>query len=483
MAGSRTSSGLELFVPLDRTDRSPLHRQLERQLRDGIRSGRLPPETSLPSSRSLARQLGLSRGIVVEAYEQLVAEGYLASRPGAATRVSRAAAPGPARRALPASERFPFDFRPGRPDVDLFPRDVWLRSLRRVLNEAPSERLGYIGGHGVPELRDALASYLNRVRGTCADPADVVICTGFTQGLRLVARVLKSSGARRIAVEDPGQLEARRTIAEAGLEPVPVPVDDAGMRVELLARAGADAVLVTPAHQYPTGGVLPAHRRAALVAWAAERRALIVEDDYDAEFRYDREPIGAIQGLEPERVVYVGSASKILAPGLRLGWMVVPSRLADEVAAAKKAIDLGSPALEQLAFADFLSRGELDRHLRRMRPIYRRRRDALLAALARHLPQLEPVGASAGLHVLVWLPPDTDVAAFREATAAAGVGLDEVAWRGEGSGRQLGIIFGYGQIDERAVDAGVRALAATIEGSRNGAEAARHTTAAPTIAT
>lgn len=481
MAGSRTSSDLELFVPLDRANGSPLHRQLERQLRDGIRSGRLPPDATLPSSRSLARQLGVSRGIVVEAYEQLVAEGYLASRPGGATRVSRAAAPEPVRRALPESERFPFDFRPGRPDVDLFPRDLWLRSLRRVLNEAPSERLGYIGGHGVPELRDALASYLNRVRGTCADPADVVICTGFTQGLRLVGRVLKSAGARRMAMEDPGQVEARRTIAEAGLEPVPIPVDDAGMRVELLARAGADAVLVTPAHQYPTGGVLPPHRRAALVAWAAERGAVIVEDDYDAEFRYDREPIGAIQGLEPERVVYVGSASKILAPGLRLGWMVVPSRLADELAAAKKAIDLGSPALEQLAFADFLSRGELDRHLRRMRPIYRRRRDALLEALGRHLPELEPVGASAGLHVLVWLPPDTDVAAFRQATAAAGVGLDEFAWRGEGPDRQLGVIFGYGQIDERDVDAGVRALAATIAASRNGAWTSRRATAAPTI--
>jgi GntR family transcriptional regulator/MocR family aminotransferase len=198
------------------------------------------------------------------------------------------------------------------------------------------------------------------------------------------------------------------------------------------------------------------------------REAIIVEDDYDAEFRYDREPIGAIQGLEPERVVYVGSASKILAPGLRLGWMVVPSFLADELARAKKAIDLGSPALEQLAFADFVARGELDRHLRRMRPIYRRRRDALLRALRRHLPELEPVGASAGLHVLVWLPPDTDVEAFNRAAAAAGVGLDEFAWRATGPSRRLGIIFGYGQIDEGTVDGGVAALAAALASSRRG---------------
>jgi len=466
MSRSRTSSELELLVPLDRGDRSPLHRQLERRLRDAIRTGRLPADSSLPSSRALARQLSVSRGIVVEAYEQLVAEGYLASRPGGGTRVSRAAAPEPVHRAAPIARRFPFDFRPGRPDVDLFPRDAWLRSLRRVLNEAPSERLGYIDGHGIPELRDALAAYLNRVRGTAADAADLVICTGFTQGLRLAARVLASSGARRMAVEDPGQIEARRTIAEAGLEPIPIPVDDAGLRLDLLERAAAEAVLVTPAHQYPTGGVLPPDRRAALVAWAARHKAMIVEDDYDAEFRYDREPIGAIQGLEPERVVYVGSASKILAPGLRLGWMVVPSFLTDRLAAAKKATDLGSPALEQLAFADFLARGELDRHLRRMRPIYRRRRDALLSALRRHLPELEPVGASAGLHVLVWLPPDTGVEAFLRTAADAGIGLDELAWRGAGASRQVGITFGYGQMDEGVVDGGVEELAAVLASSR-----------------
>jgi GntR family transcriptional regulator/MocR family aminotransferase len=457
-----------MLVPLDRDDRSPLHRQLERRLREGIRSGYLVADSTLPSSRALAGQLGVSRGIVVEAYEQLVAEGYLVSRPGGATRVARSAVPEPVRREVQPAQQFRFDFRPGRPDVALFPRDAWLRSLRRVLNEAPSERLGYIDGRGVPELREALAAYLNRVRGTAADAADVVICAGFTQGLRLIVRVLASSGARRMALEDPGQPEARRTIAEAGLEPVAIPVDDEGIPVDQLERADADAVLVTSAHQYPTGAVLPPQRRAALVAWAVRREAIIVEDDYDAEFRYDREPIGAIQGLEPERVVYVGSASKILAPGLRLGWMVVPSFLADELARAKKAIDLGSPALEQLAFADFVARGELDRHLRRMRPIYRRRRDALLRALRRHLPELEPVGASAGLHVLVWLPPDTDVEAFNRAAAAAGVGLDEFAWRATGPNRRLGIIFGYGQIDEGTVDGGVAALAAALASSRRG---------------
>jgi GntR family transcriptional regulator/MocR family aminotransferase len=466
MSRSRTSSNLELLVPMDRDDRSPLHRQLERRLRDAIRSGHLPPDSTLPSTRALARQLGVSRGIAVEAYEQLVAEGYLASRPGGATRVARAAAPEPERRSTPVTQTYTVDFRPGRPDVDLFPRDAWLRSVRRVMNEAPSERFGYIDGRGIPELRDALAAYLNRVRGTAADPGDIVICAGFTQGLRLIARVLKASGARRMAVEDPGQLEARTTITEVGLEPVPIPVDDAGIRVDLLERADVEAVLVTSAHQYPTGAVLPPDRRAALIAWATSRNALIIEDDYDAEFRYDREPIGAMQGLEPEHVVYVGSASKILAPGLRLGWLVAPTSLAGEVALAKKAIDLGSPALEQLAFADFVARGELDRHLRRMRPIYRRRRDALLAALARHVPELRPVGASAGLHVLVWLPGDVDNSAFIRAAGAAGIGLDEFATRGSRPTEQIGIIFGYGLVDERSVDDGVRALAAVLASSR-----------------
>ena len=456
---------LELLVELDRASAEPLHRQLERELRGAVRDGRLPPSSALPSSRALAGQLGVSRGIVVEAYEQLIAEGYLASRPGGTTRVARSAVAAPAPRSLPPPSAVEFDFRPGRPEVAEFPRAAWLRSLRRVLAGAPSDRFTYLGGRGVPELRTALAEYLNRARGTASDPADVVVCTGFVQGLSLVVRALRERGVRRIAVEDPSDPDFRSIIAAGGLDWVAVEVDDAGLRVDRLDETDAGAVLVTAAHQYPTGSVLPPARRAALVDWARRRDGTIIEDDYDAEFRYDREPIGAIQGLGPDHVVYGGSASKILAPGLRLGWLVVPPSFVDAVTAAKQAVDNGSGAFDQLAFADVLARGELDHHLRRMRPIYRRRRDALLAALARHLPELEPIGASAGLHLLAWLPSAMSEAALLEGAARVGIGLTGLTSRRVAPGRE-GLIFGYGAIAEGAIDEGIRRLATVAVAAR-----------------
>ena len=461
MTRSRTSSNLELLVELDRTGSDPLHRQLERALRAAVRDGRLAPGDPLPSTRALADQLGLSRGIAVEAYEQLVAEGYLASRPGGATTVARGAVQEPSPRDLPPLESYPFDFRPGRPDVTEFPRVMWLRSLRRVLGNAPSERLTYLQGRSVPEFATALAGYLNRVRGTCAQPADVVASTGFAQGLALTLRALRSAGARRVAVEDPSDPEYRAAVRDAGLDWTAIPVDDGGIRVDELIARDADVVIVTAAHQYPTGAVLAADRRQALVGWAVQNRATIIEDDYDAEFRYDREPIGALQGLAPDRVVYCGSASKILAPGLRLGWLILPSTLTDAVIAVKQAADMGSAALDQLAFADIVERGELDGHLRRMRPIYRARRDRLLAALERHVPQVRPVGASAGLHVLAWLPDGADEAAILAGAAAAGIGVAGLASRRVETGPP-GLIFGYGAIHEGAIDEGVARLAPVI---------------------
>ena len=251
-------------------------------------------------------------------------------------------------------------------------------------------------------------------------------------------------------------------VRATGLEVVGIPVDEEGIRVDLLDRAKVDAVVVTPAHQYPTGGVLPPDRRAALVAWAVRRRGLIVEDDYDAEFRYDREPIGAVQGLCPDYVVYAGSASKILAPGLRLGWLVPPTRLVESIAQMKQAADQGSAALDQLAFADFVASGELDRHLRRVRPIYRRRRDALLSALARHLPDLQPVGASAGLHFLAWLPRELDEETLVRSGAEAGVGLGGLAAERIARGDRGAIVFGYGSVAESAINNGVRRLASVV---------------------
>ena len=343
MARTRTSSATELLVDLRRDDPTPLHAQLEHELRAAIRSGRLAAGSALPSTRALADQLALSRGVVVEAYEQLVAEGYLTSRPGGATRVGERAAEGvgaaaassgtttagaTAAGATAAEIRINFGY--GRPDVTEFPRQLWLRSIRRVLNEVPSDRFNYLDKRGATELRVALASYLNRVRGTVADPDRMVICNGFAQALGLVTMALKQRGARRIAVEDPGQND---TLSH--LEIVPVPVDEEGIRVDALERTDADVVLLTPAHQFPTGAVLSAERRSALIAWATRRNRLILEDDYDAEYRYDREPIGSLHGLAPDRVIYAGTASKTLAPGQRLGWLILPATLIDLVADIK----------------------------------------------------------------------------------------------------------------------------------------------------
>jgi GntR family transcriptional regulator/MocR family aminotransferase len=480
MPRTRTSSGGELLVELRRDNPTPLHRQLEQELRAAIRSSRLEADSALPSSRALADQLGLSRGVVVEAYEQLVAEGYLASRPGGATRVAANVATGQApatdvsasEPGFRPAEEPRINFGPGRPDVTQFPRQVWMKSLRRVLNEAPSERLSYLDLRGAPELRHALAGYLNRVRGTCADPDEIVISNGFAQALRLVAQVVKAGGGRRIAGEDPGFSDVAKAARDHGLQLVPIPVDEAGLDVAALARADVDAVVVTPAHQFPTGAVMSPERRAALVAWAKDRGALILEDDYDAEYRYDREPIGALHGLSPEHVVYSGSASKTLAPGLRLGWMLVPRRLVASVALTKEDVDRGSPSLEQLAFADFLSRGEFDQHLRRMRPIYRRRRDILLEALGRYLPDVRPVGASAGLHVLAWLPPGVDEAAIVRRAAVAGVllyGLSSYGSTRDGPGA---LDFGYGSVTEGEIVEGVRAVADAIAGETDQAQQA-----------
>ena len=458
------------MVRLARDDGAPLHRQLEHQLRAGIREGRLKAGSVLPSTRALADQLSLSRGVVVEAYEQLIAEGYLTSQPGGATRVcakvGELLTPAASTRTSPHR----IDFQYGRPDVTAFPRQEWLRSIRRVLEEAPADRLTYQDGRGVAELREALATYLNRVRGTAAHPDRIVVCNGFTQGLALVTDLIRSLGGRRIALEDPGYADVPRTAEHSGLTPVRVPVDEGGIVIEALERARVDAVVVTPAHQYPTGAVLSPERRAALIAWASKRGRMILEDDYDAEFRYDREPIGALHGLAPELVVYSGTASKTLAPGLRLGWLIVPAQHVDTIAGAKNMHDGGSAALEQLAFADFLERGEFDHHLRRMRPSYRSRRDALLRALEEYAPDLRPVGASAGLHVLAWLPPDLDEKALSDRAEALGVGIGRLGRFSTARADLPGaLVFGYGTLTERQITEGVRLIGQAIAELRTAA--------------
>jgi GntR family transcriptional regulator/MocR family aminotransferase len=442
----------------------PLRAQLEQQLRDSVRSGRLAPGVALPSSRALARGLGVSRGVVVDAYAQLAAEGYLLARQGAPTRVSDAAAPTVTTTVEREIEGRPrFDFRPGGPDVSLFPRAVWLASLRRALHEAPDSRLDYGDPRGAPELRQALAGYLGRVRGVLADPERTIVTSGMAQGMAVFARALLASGGRRIAIEDPSSLPGREQLASNGLEIVPVPVDQQGLRVEALEgiSVAPDAVLVTPAHQFPLGVVLSAQRRGALVDWAARSGAIVLEDDYDAEYRYDRQPVGAVQGLAPEQVAYAGSVSKTLAPGLRLGWLVVPESLAEAAAAAKATDDLGTPVVEQLALADFLARGELDRHLRRTRSVYRSRRDALVAALARHLPGWAPTGVSAGLHLVVPLPADLDEQRVVAAARSRGLGLSGLSEHRMTPGPPA-LLLGYGRIAEPAIERGVDTLADSL---------------------
>jgi GntR family transcriptional regulator/MocR family aminotransferase len=455
--------GPSLPVEIDRAGELPLHEQLERALRERIRSGALGGDTRLPSTRALAAELGVSRGVVTEAYGQLAAEGYLAMSQGAPVRVAkavRAASPrAPARSLL---ESFPYHFHPGLPDLAGFPREAWLRSLRSALRDSPLSATGYGDPRGVPELREALAGYLGRVRGVDADPEHMLVCTGFMQAFTLVCRTLRARGVERVALEDPGWHVHRLIVENTGMEVVPVALDEQGLRVEELERTDAAAVLVTSAHQFPTGVVLGPERRAALIEWAEEER-LIIEDDYDAEYRYDRVAVGALQGLAPEHVAYIGSASKRLAPGMRLGWLLTPSWLAWELTTAKALEDGGSEAVGQLALCDFIARGELDRHLRRMRLRYQRRRETLLEALARWLPQGR-VGSpgAAGLFELVELPEEVDEPRLLRAAAARGVGMEGLAWHRFTPGGPPGVLLGYGNLSEPAIEQGVRLLAEAL---------------------
>jgi GntR family transcriptional regulator/MocR family aminotransferase len=447
-----------LLVRIDRDEELPLHEQIERSLREQIQSGRLAPSTRLPSTRGLASALGVSRGVITEAYGQLAAEGYLTTRQGAPVRVARAVrAAGSRPPARSLLQSFPYHFHPGHPDLAGFPREAWLRSLRAALRASPLDSLGYGDPRGIPALREALTGYLGRARGTDADPENTIVCTGFTQGFSLLCRALRARGVQRVALEDPGWHVPRLIVEQTGMEVVPVPVDEHGLRVDALARTDASAVLVTPAHQFPTGAVLAPERRAALVEWAGEER-LIVEDDYDSEYRYDRVAVGALQGLAPERVAHIGSASKRLAPGMRLGWMLPPSWLTWELTVAKTIEDCGSEVLGQLALQDFIARGELDRHVRRMRLRYQRRREMLLAALSRWLPEGVVSGADAGLFELVALPEDINESQLLRVAAEHGVGAEGLALHRFAPDGPPGVLLGYGNLSEPALEQGVRLL-------------------------
>jgi GntR family transcriptional regulator / MocR family aminotransferase len=451
--------GPELLVSLDHGGDTSLHEQLERSLREDIRSGRLPSGTRMPSTRGLAAELGVSRGVVTEAYGQLAAEGYLSTRQGAPVRVAttvRASIPRAPARSLEGT--FAYHFHPGLPDLAGFPRDGWLRSLRTALRTTPHDALGYGDPRGLPELREALSDYLGRVRGTAADPEHMLICTGFTQGFSLACRTLSGHGVRSVALEDPGWHTHKLIVEEAGMGVVPIPVDAQGLCVEQLAQSGADVVVVTPAHQFPSGAVLSPERRAALIEWAESGERLIVEDDYDGEFRYDRGAVGALQGLAPERVLYCGSTSKRLAPGMRLGWLLMPPWLAWQLTAAKAVEDSGSEVIGQLALCDFIARGEFDRHVRRMRRRYQARREALLGALAHWLGEAQAGRDEAGLYELVELPGDVNEAALLASAAERGIGAEGLSLHRFTPGGPPGLVLGYGNLAEPAIEQGVRLL-------------------------
>ena len=452
------SGSLDLHVELD--GGGGRRAGLERALRAAIRGGRLQPGERVPSTRALAHDLGLARGTVAEAYAQLIAEGYLRTSPGAPTRVAAGLEPPPRRGdAGPAPDEPPrFDFRPGVPDVGAFPRAAWMRALRRALADAPDRALTGGDPRGRPELCAALAGYLGRTRGVLADPDRIVVCAGYTQALGALCHALRDAGVRTVAMEDPCLHHQRAVAASIGLRVAPLAVDGDGARPDTLA-AVAGAAVLTPAHQFPLGPTLAPERRAAFVARARDRGTVLVEDDYDGEFRYGRQPVGALQGLAPDHVVYAGTSSKTLAPGLRLGWLVLPARLVEPVLAAKRVYG-DTQVLEQLALAELVRSGALDRHVRRMRQRYRRRRDALLATLAARAPALRARGIAAGLHVVLDLPDgmrEDDVVA-RAAGRSLAVGVLGPFRHAPAPGDPQGLVVGYAASPEHAYGQALAAL-------------------------
>jgi GntR family transcriptional regulator/MocR family aminotransferase len=446
---------LELFVPLDRG--APLRAQLEDAICAAFTGGGAPPGTRLPASRVLAETLGVSRGVVSEAYAQIAAEGWIEVRHGAApvVRAVRAASGGvPASDAVEGSSATAprFDLTATAPDLSAFPRRAWAAALRKVIAEVPDAALDYGDPRGDVELRRELTAYLVRVRGAVA--TELVITSGYTQALWLTCRALARRGATTVAVEDPSLNDSWATIRSAGMEVVGVPVDGHGIVPDELH---ADAVLVTPAHQFPTGAVLAPERRRRLLAWGG----IVLEDDYDSEYRYDRAPVGTLQRLAPDRVVYLGTASKTLAPALRLGWALAPPDLAAEIACERWSVDSGGPAITARAYAQLIARGDLDRHLRRTRREYRERRDRLVSALER-LDGCHVEGVAAGLHLLLRLPPDVDEAAVVQRLAERRIRVRGLASYALTRRDAPALVIGYGRLPQAAIDQAVAALAEAL---------------------
>jgi GntR family transcriptional regulator / MocR family aminotransferase len=457
-------SGLasEVLLAIDRDSGVPLRAQLEDQFRQAIRAGRLGAGERVPSSRALAGALGLSRGLVQECYAQLLAEGYLVARGGSATRVATAGArtAPPRQPAARRPARLAADFAPSVPDLAAAPREDWAWAVREACRVVPTRDLGYPDPAGMPRVREVLAAYLRRVRAVDATASQFIACSGMAQGLGIVLRALAARGITRVGYEDPGSVDTIPAAADmAGLQSVPVPVDEGGIDVAALDASGARAVVLTPAHQWPTGVVLAPQRRLALIEWAARRDGVIIEDDYDAEFRYDRDPVGALQGLAPDRVVALGTVSKSLLPVLRLGWIVCPARLADSLVSIKYVSDRGSPGLDQLALALLIESGRYDRHLRRMRAEYAARRDVLVGALAQHAPGTRLTGLAAGFHAVAHLAAGTSEEDVIRHARARSVGLYGMSSCRSGHSQDPPqLILGFGNTSRHEIAAGISAI-------------------------
>ena len=445
-------SGIDLHLELSGTR---VRAGLEAALRGAVRSGRLPPGTRLPSSRTLAADLGIARNTVAEVYSQLVAEGWLTAHTGSGTAVAPRRAPGPRTgpQVQPPAAVPRYDLRPGVPDLSAFPRREWLATARKVLTAAPDHLLGYPDPRGLEPLRTALAGYLARARGVAADPGHILICAGFAHGLAAVCRALRAGGARTLAVEAYGHQDHRDIAAGPGLALAPVPVD--GLGAVIGAASGADAALLTPAHQFPLGVTLHPRRRREVAAWGG----VVIEDDYDGEFRYDRQPVGALQALAPDHVIYAGTASKSLAPGLRLGWLVVPPRLLEAVTAELAA---GPSALDQLTLAEFITSGGYDRQVRRARLAYRRRRDRLTSVLAGL--GLAASGISAGLHAVIEFSRTDRECELLARAAGHGLALHGLeSYRASSAPRdRAGLVIGYARPPGHAYTTALARLAAVL---------------------
>ncbi|ANS63345.1 putative GntR-family transcriptional regulator [Streptomyces lincolnensis] len=460
------------------------------RLRSAIADGRLPVGARLPASRVLAEELRVTRGVVTEAYRRLAESGQIAGRgrlgtvvvaaPAAPRDRTRAAGePGPALfgsadrdgvidalRSLPCR----IDLSPGVPDLAAFPRTAWLRAERSVLAGVTPADFGYGDPRGAPALRRAVVGWLARNRGIRADPDEVVVVAGVAQAFALLGQLLRADGVLRVAVEDPGSLGARQQLEYGGHSVVPVPVDDGGLDVGALRASGARAVLLTPAHQFPTGVVLDGERRRELLRWAAEG-GLVIEDDYDAEHRYDRPPVLALRSLMPDGVCYAGSVSKLLAPALRVGWLLVPPNRLEAAVTAKRYADLGNGILTQLVLARLMDTGELERHLRHVRLRHRRRRDVMLRAIEAHLPGARVHGAAAGLHLMVTFDGrrgsglrDTDLAA---AALAQGVKVHPLSWHRISPGAP-GLVLGYAAGPAHEIEEGITLVGDALRGLRAG---------------